>query len=164
MHVLPSRKIAIEQGFTQYQAVRPCGKGHFGARYLSGRCVECARESNGSELRGNQRVAKLGSTQDRIRVLRKRCAAKNQAFDLSPVEVMRLYVRDPICPVTQRRMVRPGDDGPLKDQVCIETIDPKAGFVAGNVILISHEAQRLLKSIDLGQASRLVDLFYRRTS
>lgn len=101
----------------------------------------------------------------RTRINLIRNAAKGRAkrgdypFDLSLDYLVSIYPEDSICPILGIQMVWNNMESPRSTSPSLDRIHPALGYVEGNVVWISHRANRIKSDATLDELRRMVDFY-----
>lgn len=165
-----TRKQAIERGLKRYFTGKSCKYGHVAERRIATRrCLTCDREvtrRRAAEWKRNnpERAAKQ---QRRWRerhpvsglLYRARLRAKNNGYPFSLRE--NDIVIPACCPVlgtpldiSSGRGMSDKDNSPSLDRLI-----PKKGYVPGNVVVVSHRANRLKNDATLSEMKRILAFY-----
>jgi hypothetical protein len=131
------RILARAAGEKHYVPKIPCKFGHR-LRYVSSAyCVACGLEDS---RRPENRVKNV------LRNVRTRAKQEGILFDLTTDYIESIWPTDNLCPVMRTPLVEPSGPsrkGPRSFSPSLDRIEPKSGYVEGNVAVISHYANVL---------------------
>jgi hypothetical protein len=154
----------------------PCRRGHICGRYESnGRCVECVSfhvKKSMAKLSPDIKVARSkiscrksrlrrkGTTawwaQDRCNALRGKAKARGLPFDLTADYLFSLIPVDFICPVLGIPLVFGADGAFNPNSASVDRLNPRLGYVRGNVRVISNRANILKRDVTDAEELQMV--------
>lgn len=169
-------KDALANGEKFFESLVPCKRNHESRirrievknRWVSGRCVECEKESleryknkDDYAQRRQKTVKKWKPKQaeyskewkarkdierpfyNLLSSIKSRATSRGIPFDLDEEYLASIIPPDAICPITLRKMVR-GKKGTNKaNWMSVDRIVPALGYTKGNVAIISHAANAM---------------------
>jgi len=137
-----TRAEAKALGWKIYFSDKPCRKGHTSEKHVKDGCLECKKAKR---LRHKDRHPEKTWAEDIIRQARYRAARANPPI---PHTVDAAYIKSILtdkCPVFGTPFVFRGNKRMLPESPSLDRLDPKLGYVPGNIVIISVKAN-LIKS------------------
>lgn len=137
-----TRAEAKALGLVFYESDNPCRKGHTCKKHVKDGCIECKKAKRIRNKAKNPRRTWAG---DIVRQARYRAARANPPI---PHTVTAAYVHSIIpdaCPIFGTEFVFRGNKKMIPESPSLDRLDPKLGYVPGNVVIISVKAN-LIKS------------------
>ena len=134
------RQQAKATGRKFYYTEMPCKRGHICARYTStAKCTECSKYDLAASYK---RDTKQLVARHMIYNARRRAEKLGVPFDLTREDVLRVWPPDNRCPVFGTLLTRHGGH-PTKESATIDRLDPKLGYVSGNIAVLSLRANQI---------------------
>jgi hypothetical protein len=149
-----TNKEAASRGVRLYFTGEPCIHGHISPRWVSNQwCAECARLSATAYNHGLE--PRLFWARGSWKGASKSAFRKGVPFSLSLADVRSLCTD--FCPALGMRL-----DYSRKGRICdasptLDRIRPPLGYVMGNVIVISHQANRIKNNANAAQIQMVAD-------
>lgn len=151
--MLPTtRKESQRLGEKYYFTGKKCPQGHTSKRYShNGVCYDCVMESNKKWYDKNKtdtewRKKRLFTS------LMNRAISKNIPFNLEYSDIE----WNTTCPVFGTVLQYDSLDGPYDNSASFDKVDPKLGYVKGNVRIISHRANWLKQDSTIEQLESII--------
>ena len=145
-HRHAARDAARANGERTYVGSR-CKRGHDGLRYTgTTNCVACQRERDRIRWRPDQTAKRSFDSHLTaiLGTLRWRAKRKGLPFALTHDDLKAVWPKDDRCPVLGIPMQRQfGRQGGHPNSPSIDRINPAAGYVPGNIAVMSYLANRI---------------------
>lgn len=180
--MLATREEAKLAGHTFFYTGRPCKRGHIAPRYVSSPlCADCVKENYAkrkpktlAELKERYRAdPELFKAKERERAYRnpKRYWAKHVVknarvrankvgvpFDLT-VEYVMSIIPD-TCPIFDTPFIFVGNGAPCAESASLDRLVPAKGYVADNVVVISHSANTIKSNATAKEVAKVAQWMY----
>jgi hypothetical protein len=168
-----TRKDAKKDNIQYYFTGKSCTNNHISKRYTkSGKCVECVlqkqkengniylkkhREKYKEEYR-IKRKSEYSSMGERYVYMmwsraKKRSKNKNIPFN---IEISDITIPE-CCPVFGIKFIISGEKGPGDFSPSIDRINPKLGYVKGNIQIISFKANRIKSDANVDDLIKVIE-------
>jgi hypothetical protein len=72
--------------------------------------------------------------------IKAKCRKQDIEFAITAEFVLDLYLANPVCPITLRRMLLPTEVGSRLDRLSVDRRSPKGGYTPDNIQLMSVRA------------------------
>jgi hypothetical protein len=142
---LISREEAKNQGLYRYFNDKPCRKGHISQKYVSNMsCVVCANVKNKSLDKrkiSKEKYEELGIKYIKAMWWRAKKRSEKSGIDFN-IEISDIQIPS-VCPVFGFEFEVSDGRGPSDKSPSLDRIDPKKGYVKGNIQIISFKANRM---------------------
>jgi hypothetical protein len=161
---LISREESKKQGLYRYYNGKACRKGHISQKYVSNMaCVECSNIKNKSLE--NRKISKEKYEELGIKFIKAMWWRAKKRAEKSDVEfnILKEDITIPeLCPVFGFKFEVGEGKGPSDKSPSLDRIDPKKGYVKGNIQIISFKANRMKSDCYVEDVEKL--LCYMKTS
>ncbi len=136
-----TRAQAKAQGLKRYFTGKPCKRGHVAEARIGGGCVECISINNARWSKANPRLRRVLVIASQARKNGTLC---DEAFLLSETRLP----CPAICPILGTPISFKLGSGhrPAENTASFDQISPRAGYVPGNVRIISQLANAMLQN------------------
>jgi hypothetical protein len=177
-HPAPVDQVKRRAKTSLYSVGEPCRRGHTCGRYISnGRCVECVsfhvkkamakvpldvKVARSKIACRKSRLRRKGTAgwwaQDRCNALRGKAKARGLPFDLTADYIFACIPADFICPILGIPLVFGGDGSFNPNSASVDRINPRLGYICGNIRVISNRANILKRDVtDAEELQMVVD-------
>jgi hypothetical protein len=132
------RKEARERGDKYYIYPRPCAKGHLAKRSIRNtECFQChvdsAHERRRLRSKSEREFKMYHSAKQRAR-------EGGLEFSIKRADINNIWPKDNKCPILGIELQSRHGMGPQRQSPSLDRIDPKKGYVVGNIAVISYKA------------------------
>ena len=135
-----TRAEAKALGYMLYNTGKPCKNGHIANRYVHGGCLMCKKD------RARKHASKDTAWAWASSVARQAKMRANRAEPPIPhnIDAKHVYaLLSDKCPVFGTKFMFYGNKKSVPESPSIDRLDPKLGYVPGNVVIISMKANRI---------------------
>lgn len=137
-----TRDEAIALGLVRYSSDKPCKKGHTTEKHVKEGCLECKKAKR---LRHKEKHPKRTWAGDIVRQARYRAVKANPPVPHTINAAYVFSILPDVCPIFGTEFVFRGNKKMIPESPSLDRLDPKLGYVPGNVVIISVKAN-LIKS------------------
>jgi hypothetical protein len=150
------RQQAIALGLNKYLSDKPCAKGHLGYRQTyNSSCIQCIVENTRRKrstpewkIQEKQRLELKAVNEPWVRLYngaKARSRERELEINIDPAYVKSIWPPDSRCPVFGFKLTT-SKRKPGPDSATLDRIDPRMGYVRGNVVVISFKANQIKSS------------------
>ena len=132
-------------------------------------CIKCFKEKQEVDFANNRKQCKL--CRSKYKYLRKkndigyllyssakiRATKKNIEFNLTPNYVRDLVPKDNKCPIFKIEMISNFGGIALDNSFSLDRINPKLGYVKGNIMIISYRANVLKNNANIEELELILN-------
>lgn len=134
---------ALSKGERWYFFQRPCKRGHTTKRSVAtGHCYTCERTYVQAQY---SRRAVAEPDLMLYRSARQRARTENACFELTREDIRTVWPADGMCPILGFPLRHQGVTSEYSPS--LDRIDPKLGYIPGNVAVISYQANRIKQRV-----------------
>lgn len=135
-----TRSEAKALGLTQYVSEKPCRRGHTTPKHIKDGCLECKKAKR---IRHKLKHPEKTWAGDIVRQARYRAAKANPPIPHTINAAYIVSILTDTCPVFGTPFVFKGNKKMLPESPSLDRLDPKLGYVPGNIAVISMKANQI---------------------
>lgn len=157
-HILPkTKKEALSLNERYYFTGKECSNGHITKRFShNGVCYDCCMKASKNSY--NKNKTDIEWRRKRLfRLLKNKANRRNIPFEINYEDV----IWNTHCPVFGCKLVYDNLGNPISESASFDKIDPKLGYVKGNVIIISFRANWLKQDSTIDQIEKILSYMKR---